>query len=502
MDHPNIAKVLDAGTTDGGRPFFVMEPVKGVPITQFCDERRLTPRDRLALFVPVCQAVQHAHQKGIIHRDLKPSNVMIALYDGKPVPKVIDFGIAKATGRKLTEKTLFTDIGAVVGTLEYMSPEQAELNQLDIDTRSDIYALGVILYELLTGSTPFQHIQLRAAALLESLRIIREDEPPKPSLRLSTTDELPAIAARRGLEPKKLSGLVRGELDWIVMRCLEKERSRRYETANGLAIDVQRYLADEPVEACPPSAIYRLRKFARRNKGALAVLAFVGVVLLGSVLVLAVTNVWIRDERDGKEQALIEREKALGDARDNFVEAKKQEKLANANAANAKAEEARAREQESRAKEQELLARRRYYAAQTNLAFQAWERGNPARVLDLLESQRPKFDEPDMRAFEWYALWQMSNNGRRFTLRGHRHYVTSVAFSPNGKLVASGSGDTTRLSFWDPAPPVRSTSPSATARLSMTWHFSPGRARRWPRRPMTGSGEALGCGHGEAGSQH
>ena len=284
MDHPNIAKVLDAGTTDTGRPYFVMELVKGVPITKYCDEHRLTPRQRLELFVPACEAVQHAHQKGIIHRDLKPSNVLVALYDGRPVPKVIDFGIAKATGQKLTDRTLFTEIGQVVGTLEYMSPEQAELNQLDIDTRSDIYSLGVLLYELLTGSTPLERKRLKEAAMLEVLRLIREEEPPKPSTRLSTTDEMPSVAANRGLEPKKLSGLVRGELDWIVMKALDKDRNRRYETANGFARDIQRYLDDEPVQACPPSTRYRLRKFARRNKTALAVAGLIlfFITLLGS----------------------------------------------------------------------------------------------------------------------------------------------------------------------------------------------------------------------------
>jgi tetratricopeptide (TPR) repeat protein len=282
MDHPNIAKVLDAGTTEAGRPFFVMELVKGIPLTKFCDQERLTPRERLELFIPVCQAVQHAHQKGIIHRDLKPSNVLIALYDGKPVPKVIDFGVAKATAQKLTERTMFTEVGQIIGTLEYMAPEQAELNNLDIDTRADVYSLGVLLYELLTGSPPFTGQQLRSAAFTEMLRLIREVEPPKPSTKLSSSEELPSIAAKRKLEPAKLTRLVQGELDWIVMKALEKDRGRRYETANGLARDIERYLHDEAVEACPPRAGYRLWKFARKHKKALGTaVAFAGLLLLG-----------------------------------------------------------------------------------------------------------------------------------------------------------------------------------------------------------------------------
>jgi eukaryotic-like serine/threonine-protein kinase len=284
MDHPHIAKVLDAGATREGRPYFVMELVKGQPITQYCDAHRLTPKERLELFVPVCQAIQHAHQKGIIHRDIKPSNVLVAPYDGKPVVKVIDFGVAKATGPKLTDKTLFTEFGAVIGTLEYMSPEQAELNNQDIDTRSDIYALGVLLYELLTGTTPLDRKRLKQVSFVELLRHIREDEPPKPSTRLSEShDTLASISAQRQMEPAKLTRMMRGELDWIVMKALEKERTRRYETASGLAQDVQRYLADELVEARPPSAGYRLRKFARRNRAVLATAAAMILLLLAGV---------------------------------------------------------------------------------------------------------------------------------------------------------------------------------------------------------------------------
>jgi tetratricopeptide (TPR) repeat protein/serine/threonine protein kinase len=305
MDHPNIARVLDGGTTGASRPYFVMDLVKGVPITKYCDEHHLTPRQRLELFIPVCQAIQHAHQQGIIQRDLKPSNVLIALYDGKPVPKVIDFGVAKATGQSLTDKTLVTGFGNIVGTLEYMSPEQAEVNQLDIDTRSDIYSLGVLLYELLTGSPPFSRKELEQAGMLEMLRVIREEEPSKPSTKLSTAEGLPTLAANRGTEPAKLTKLVRGELDWIVLKALEKDRNRRYETANGFAMDVQRYLADEAVQACPPSAGYRLRKFARRNKGGLAVAALVlfFLVLLGSGVGWAVRDRAAREAEAARERA-------------------------------------------------------------------------------------------------------------------------------------------------------------------------------------------------------
>ncbi|MFO0842572.1 MAG: tetratricopeptide repeat protein [Gemmataceae bacterium] len=279
MAHTHIAKVFDAGKTELGRPYFVMELVHGVPITKYCDELNLPIRERLALFVPVCQAIQHAHQKGVLHRDIKPGNVLVCMQDGKPMAKVIDFGVAKALHQKLTDETMMTEFGAVVGTLEYMSPEQAEMSPLGVDTRADVYSLGVLLYQLLTGTTPLDRKRLRSAAYGEMLRIIREVEPPKPSTRLTESKEmLASVAAQRRTDPARLAKEVRGDLDWIVMRCLEKDRTRRYETANGLARDVERHLADEPVEACPPSAGYRLGKFVRRNRAGLAVAG--GILLL------------------------------------------------------------------------------------------------------------------------------------------------------------------------------------------------------------------------------
>ncbi len=334
MDHPHIAKLLDAGTTADGAPFFVMELVKGVPLNDYCDDHKLGIRERLGLFIQICSAVQHAHQKGIIHRDLKPSNILVESHDDKPVPKVIDFGLAKATsGVQLSENTLFTAFGSVMGTPLYMAPEQANFNAVDVDTRADVYALGVILYELLTGTTPITRESMKRAAIDEMLRLIREQEAPTPSSRLSTSESTPSIAANRQMEPQRLGRYVRGELDWIVMKALSKERDRRYETAVGFARDIERFLNNEPVAAGPPSARYRMGKFVRRHRGQVVAAS---VVLLALLVGIAGTT-WglIRAERsaEAERQAKGRAERAADAEREANEQA--QRRLAQIEAANA-----------------------------------------------------------------------------------------------------------------------------------------------------------------------
>jgi eukaryotic-like serine/threonine-protein kinase len=317
MDHPNIARVLDAGATESGRPYFVMELVNGIPLTSYCDQSQLATEQRLQLFMKVCQAVQHAHQKGIIHRDLKPSNILVTLIDGEAVPKIIDFGVAKALGQKLTEKTLFTSFQQMIGTPAYMSPEQAALSGVDVDTRSDIYSLGVLLYELLTGVTPFDQETLRKAALDEIRRLIRETEPPKPSTRLQSLGaKITEVAQRRHIDPAALPRLVHGDLDWIAMKALEKDRARRYETVSALVEDLQRHLSHEPVHASPPSAAYRARKFIRRHRFGVAIAATLTLTLTAGLTAALIgfgqaRLEWDRAERHAREET---RQRQLAEA--------------------------------------------------------------------------------------------------------------------------------------------------------------------------------------------
>jgi len=411
MDHPNIAKVLDAGTTETGRPFFVMELVRGIRITDYCDQANLTTKERLDLFIKVCQAIQHAHQKGIIHRDIKPSNILVTLHDGVPVPKVIDFGIAKATEGRLTDNTIYTQLHQFIGTPAYMSPEQAEMSGLDIDTRSDIYSLGVLLYELLAGSTPFDGQELMSRGIDAMRKTIREQEPMRPSTKLSQTlvaadvrrlkssssdtpssEEEVRASSRRLLRAKETITQLKGDLDWIVMKCLEKDRTRRYETANGIAADLKRHLNNEPVVARPPSTAYRLQKAFRRNKLVFVAGAAVAVALLLGII--AAASQAIRATHAKREAVAAQAGESV------------QRQKAEANeqrAVEAQANEARLRQQ---AQVQELAARRRAYAADMLLCQEALTANNLRRAQLLLDRQRPKAGEEDLRGWEWRYLWQ------------------------------------------------------------------------------------------------
>jgi WD40 repeat protein/serine/threonine protein kinase len=445
MDHPNIARVLDGGATETGRPYFVMELVPGVPITEFCDKNHLSTEARLNLFVPVCQAIQSAHQKGIIHRDLKPTNILVTPSpDGTGIPKVIDFGVAKATSQKLTEKTLFTQHGIMIGTPAYMSPEQAEMSHLDVDTRADIYSLGALLYELLTGSTPFPEQRLRSAGYNEMQRIILEEQPERPSTRLTRqlTANLPGASAKSKIKNQKSK--IGDDLDWIVMKCLEKERARRYETANGLARDLERHLHNEPIMARPPSRLYEFQKTVRRHWVGFA--AAVGILLTLAIGVVVSTLEAVRARRAEREQILL-----------------------------------RAREAEQRQRADLFL-----YAGKMGKAQAAWELN---RIADVRQWLQETAAYPD-RGFEWYywqrqthldlrtlrhlaqvwavafspdgrriltggfdgtaKVWDAASGEERFTLRGHADAVTSVAFSSDGQRILTGSQDTKAM-IWDAA---------------------------------------------------
>ena len=403
MDHPNIARILDAGSTDSGRPYFVMELVKGIPITEYCDQCNLTTSERLNLYTSVCQAVQHAHQKGIIHRDIKPTNVLVTVSDGEPVAKMIDFGVAKAINQRLTEQTLRTGFSQMIGTPMYMSPEQAEMSPLDVDTRTDIYSLGVLLYELLAGMTPFDKERLSTATFDELRRIIREEEPPRPSARLSTAsiEQADTVAAHRRTEAHRLAQMLRGDLDWIVVMAMEKDRTRRYESASALARDIECYKRSEPVQACPPSSWYRFRRFARRRKGALAAAVLVlALAIAGPIVALNQTVLY------ATAQGL--RQQAQNDA-DQY--------------------------------------RRLLYVADMNVALHDWNAGNIDRVLELLKRHIPNARDTDLRGFEWYHLWHLCQKAAGVPRITTDNAVWSLDISPDGKSMVTGHYD--GVAMWD-----------------------------------------------------
>ena len=415
MDHPNISKVFDAGSTETGRPYFVMELVLGSRITDFCDQNRLTIAERVSLFIQVCGAIQHAHQKGIIHRDIKPSNILITRVNDVPVPKVIDFGVAKAVEGRLTDSTVYTQVHQIIGTPSYMSPEQVEMTGEGIDTRSDIYALGVLLYELMAGKTPFDGKELISSGVDSLRRVIREREPLRPSacvMSLSDEDRN-RVALSRGAEPSKLGKMLKSDLDWIAMKCLEKDRSRRYETANGLAADLLRYLNHEVVVARPPSPAYRFARLARRYRGAF--------IAIGSVLMVSMVGGAISFSLYLREAAALKRVRAVEAEQSRLLKRTEEESLA--------------------ARSARDIASRNLYAADVQLAYQAIQEGNLGRARTLLKRFIPAEGGKDERGFEWHYFWQLTSGEQRLTLRDHSNSVSAVAWSPDHHWLASGGMD-------------------------------------------------------------
>ena len=437
MDHPNIAKVLDAGSMENGRPYFVMELVRGIPITQFCDQESVGTRERIDLFIKVCHALQHAHQKGIIHRDIKPSNILVTLHDGVAVPKVIDFGIAKATQQDLTDKTIYTQFQQFIGTPAYMSPEQAEMSGLDIDTRSDVYSLGVLLYELLTGTTPFDAKELAQSGIDAMRKIIREQEPVRPSTKLSQSIQTGRIrASAAAASEKDTIAALRGDLDWIVMKCLEKDRSRRYDTANGLALDLGRHLHNEPVLACPPSTLYRFGKAWRRNKVAYTA----GAAVVFSLMIGLGVSVW-------KTREAQHANRSKDEARDAALESAR---IAEQERDNARASQREAETAKEFANQNAAAARRNLYVADINLAQQSLNQNNLGRAVRLLDRHRPKEGESDLRGWEWRYLWQETQGNVHETLTNRSVRGWDVSFSEDGQWMAVGWHDG-RVELWDVA---------------------------------------------------
>ncbi len=423
LDHPNVAHVYDAGTTEAGRPYFAMEYVQGIPITEHCDHQKLTIEERLKLFVQVCEAIQHAHQKGIIHRDIKPSNIQVCIQGEQAIPKVIDFGVAKALSQPLTERTLVTEQGQLIGTPEYISPEQAEMTNQDVDTRSDIYSLGVLLYELLTGTLPFESQMLRRGSLEQMRAVLREEEPKTPSTRVSSLDRETStkLAKCSQSDPATLRRKLRGDLDWITLKAMEKDRMRRYQTAHALAEDIERHLNNEPVSAGRPGTLYRFHKLVRRNKG-----VFAAVAVVAAVLVLgALASTW---------QAI------------RAIQAEREQSRLREDAVAAQEKEVGLRQQ---AEAKELAMRQLAYASDVSVVQQALDRNDLGRARRLLDAHRPAPGEVDLRGWEWRYLWQECRSDALHELCRYPNWAYSVAYSPDGKVLAVAGLGQEFVEIWD-----------------------------------------------------